>query len=443
MTQFGVSARFLLLASGQLISNIGSRLSSFALGLWVLQTTGSTTEFAVTFIVRAIPAIFFSSFAGALVDRWDRRRIMLGCDAAAAGLTILLAALLTTGHLAVWHIYAMVGLTSLLDCFREPTFASSVPLITPSRLLPRANAIVKIGEAAGMIVGPLLAGILVSTLDFQGVLLIDALTFAFGALTLILITIPPTPSAEKRVEPGLVHEALAGWRYLRQQPGLFGLVGVYGVNHFVFAVASVLIAPLLLSFSTPDMVGLQYGISGCGLLLGGVIMTISGGPKRRVNGVLLFSTLGGLFLAAHGLSPSFALVAIFGFILFLMLPVIDASSASLLQSKVPSHLQGRCFAVQGVLLNAATAAGYAVAGPLSAQVFEPLLGTGGRLATTIGSIIGTGPGRGDGLIFILLGTVMSAVALRAYSVPAIRNIDELADAFAGAEDTAPVGGAVP
>ncbi|MGH8079432.1 MAG: MFS transporter [Lysobacter sp.] len=434
MTPLKLSRNFILVWIGQMLSGIGSRLSSFALGLWVLRTTGSTTQFAITFIVTALPAIFAAPLAGALVDRWDRRTILMTCDVLSATLMGTLVLLLSSGHLAVWHVYAVAAMTSLLDSFRTPAFLASVPQLVDADQLPRANGLVHSGEAAASIAGPLLAGFLVGTIDFQGVLLIDASTFVIGILTLTLAVIPRAIAAgNDEHSEGPWRAALTGWRYVRGQPGLQGLLKVYGYNHFVFAVASVLIAPLLLSFTTPELVGVQYAISGCGLLLGGLAMTMTGGLKKRVNGVLVFSMIGGLLLAAHGLYPAFAWVAVFGFALFTLLPAIDASNNSLWQSKVPAHLQGRCFAIQELVLNLGMAAGYCLSGPLSDYVFEPALREGGWLAGSVGGVIGVGPGRGIGLMFVLIGVSMSLVALRAYSVQAVRRIDELEDAITPAQ----------
>ena len=282
------------------------------------------------------------------------------------------------------------------------------------------------GEAAAAIGGPLLAGTVVSLIRFQGVVLIDALTFVAGMVTLALVKIPHQAVAvEARVS--LWREAGTGFQYVRQRTGLFGLLGVYGYVHFVFAMASVLIAPLLLSFSTAAMLGLQYAISGCGLLVGGLAIASTGGPKQQVRAVLVYTLLGGLCLAAHGLKPSFTLIATFGFLLFMTLPVVDASHTSIWQKKVPSHLQGRCFAIQQFLLNIAMAMGFALARPLSDRVFEPLMTTGALLAHSVGAIIGAGPGRGIGLMFICLGMSMALVALSAYCSTAIREIDEMQD----------------
>ncbi len=420
---------FLLIWVGQLISAVGSRLSSFALGIWVLRTTGSTTNFAMTFVAMTIPALVVSTVAGALVDRWDRRRTMIACDLLSAATMLVLAGLGATDHLTIWHVYAAVGAASLFDAFRAPAFAASIPLLATKEQLPRVNGMAQTGRAVAEIMGPLLAGMLVSSISLLGILILDALTFVVGMSTLAAARIPRPVSATSHKRQGLVREAAIGWRYVHERPGFKGLLAIYGSNHLLFSMACVVIAPLLLSFSGPARLGAQYAISGTGLLLGGIAMTAWGGPRKRIHGVLAFSSLAGVCLAAHGIAPSFTLVAVAGFLLFLMLPVIAASSNSLWQSKVPAGLQGRCFAIQRVLFNAATVLGYCMAGPLSQYAFEPLLARGGPLAQSVGLIIGVGPGRGIALMFITLGTLMTLAAITAYSMPAIRHIDQLADAF--------------
>jgi MFS family permease len=425
---------FLLIWAGQLISTVGSRLSSFALGIWVLRTTGSTTHFAMTFVAMTIPCLLASTVSGALVDRWDRRQTMIVCDLLSAATMLLLAGLGATGHLTIWHIYLALGGASLFDAFRSPAFAASIPLLAPRDQLPRVNGMAQTGNAVAEIVGPLLAGALVSLISLPGILTVDALTFSVGLATLLAAHIPrPVPAAAKPRREALLREAKIGWLYVHERLGLMGLLVMSSWNNFLFSIACVVIAPLILSFSDPTRLGMQYAISGSGLLLGGIAMTAWGGPKKQIHGVLGFSAMAGVCLAAHGAWPSFALVAVAGFVLFLMFPVIIASNNSLWQTKVPSDLQGRCFAIQRILLSTATVLGYCLSGPLSEKVFEPLLEKGGHLAGSVGLIIGVGQGRGLGLMFIALGTSMTLIAIMAYGVRPLRQIDALPEALSLSE----------
>ncbi|MBJ7310431.1 MFS transporter [Rugamonas sp. CCM 8940] len=426
---------FLLIWFGQLVSGVGSRLSAFALGIWVLQSTGSTTRFALIFVAMAVPALLVSPLAGALVDRWDRRRVMLGCELLSAATMLTLAALLAFDQLALWHIYAGVGLSSLANAFLAPAYSASIPLLATREQLSRVNGLVQTGAAVAQVAGPLLAGVLVSSISLYGVLLVDAASFLTGAVALAFARVPRPPRAAPAEGDSLWREAGEGWRYVRSRGGLLGLLSVFGINNFLFGIASIAITPLVLSFADPAMLGLQMGLGGAGLLLGGLAMTASGGPTRRIHGVLGCSLLAGLALALHGLAPSMLLLTAAGFVLFAMLPVISACNDSLWQSKVPAALQGRCFAIQRVLSESAMPVGYVLAGPLAERLFEPLLARDGALAGSIGTWIGTGAGRGIGLMFITLGLLMAAMALAAWCVPAVRRVEQLPDACEGPAQT--------
>ncbi|HEV8692911.1 MAG TPA: MFS transporter [Lysobacter sp.] len=429
---------FLLIWAGQLVSGVGSRLTSFALGIWVYETTGSTTRFALIFVAMALPALLLSPFAGALVDRWDRRRTMIVCEAISAVTLLAMAVLFATGKFALWHIYAGVGITALTSTFLQPAYAASIPLLASQEQLNRVNGMVQVGNGAALVGGPALAGVLMSLFSITGVLVVDALTFVIGVIALVAARVP-RPVRTTPVEEDLWHEAATGFRYVRDRPGLLGLLTVFGLSNFFFGIASIAITPLVLSLTHNDarLVGLQMSIGCSGLLVGGLAMSVWGGPRSRIQCMLGFSLLAGLFLAIHGLAPSFALVTVAGFALFLTMPFTNSANAALWQSKVPADLQGRCFAIQRVLSEAAMPLGYCLAGPLAEFVFEPLLAPGGALAGSVGALIGTGPGRGLGLMFIVLGVLMMLVAAGAYAVRAIRRIEgDLPDASIVTTDVA-------
>ena len=430
MNRFSGLRDFLVIWAGQMISSIGSRLSIFAMGIWVLRTTGSTTQFALIYLAMDLPLILVAPFAGAMVDRWDRRRVMIVCDSLCAATTFALVALLASQHLAIWHLYVGCGLMALCTAFHGPAFQASIPLRAGEEHLPRVNGLVQTGEAVASIVGPLMAGVMVSLISLHGVLAVDALTFAFAAGALALARIPRPPRVEEKEPESVLKEAAIGWRYIHERRGLMGLLVLGGLKNFVFSIASVLITPLLLSFADPALVGVQYAISGAGLLLGGLAMTALGAPRKRVPAMLALMFVCGLFLAIHGVYPSFVLVVAAGFVMFLTLPGGAVLNTTLWQRKVPPELQGRCFSLQQVLANAATPLGYGVAGLLSERVFEPLLAPNGALAGSVGAVIGTGAGRGIGLMFIVLGVLLMAAAAVASSVTAIRRVDELPDAVA-------------
>lgn len=417
---------FLLIWIGQMVSVIGSRLTSFALGIWVLKTTGSTTKFALIFVAMALPALLVAPLAGALVDRWDRRRVMLACDALSATAMLTLAALQFSGQLQLGHIYAVAALSALANAFHQPAYAASVPLLADRDQLARVNGLVQTGFAMAQVLGPLLAGTLVATLSMSGVLLIDAATFLIGVATLAAAKVPRPLRGPERgdAEPSVWQEAAEGWRYVRERRPLLALLAVFGFTNFLFGIASIAITPLVLSFTDAAGLGAQMAVGGVGLVVGGIAMSTWGGPPRRIVGVLGFTALAGIALAAHGAAPSLPLVAAVGFLFFLCVPVIAASNDTLWQAKVPNDLQGRCFAIQRVLTEAAMPIGFCLAGPLIEHVFEPVMANGGALSGSVGALIGVGEGRGIALLFIVLGGLMTGVAALAWTAPTLRQIEE-------------------
>ncbi len=415
---------FLLIWFGQLVSGVGSRLTSFALGVWVYETTGSTTKFALVFVAMAVPVVLISPFAGALVDRWDRRRTMIVCELVSAGTIAALALSVATGHLSMWQIYVGVGLTAIANCFLQPAYAASVPLLADRDRLVRLNGLIQTGQGFALVGGPALAGILMQFFGLDSVLWVDAATFVIGAVCLVVARIPRPPRVDEGPQD-LVREARDGWRYIAERPGLLGLLSLSAASSFVFAIASIAITPLVLIVANDDksLLGLQMSLSCSGLLVGGLLIALWGGPRQKIHSVLGFSIFSGLMIALHGAAPSLTLLIVAGFLMFLSIPPAQSANYALWQTKVPSHLLGRCMAMLRMTGEATLPLGYLLAGPLAEYVFEPAMMPGGALASSVGAVIGVGEGRGLGLMFIVLGLAMSAIAAMGYAMRSVRRID--------------------
>jgi hypothetical protein len=170
------------------------------------------------------------------------------------------------------------------------------------------------------------------------------------------------------------------------------------------------------------------------MLFGSMLMSAWGGPKRRINGVLGFQLLTGLCFILAGLRPSAQLIAVAAFFFFFSLPFINGSSQAIWQSKIAPQVQGRVFAVRRMIAWSSVPFSYLIAGPLAEYVFEPLLAAEGPLASTVGRLIGAGPGRGIGFLFIIMGILTLLIVLAGYSYPRLRHLeDEVADAVAGSD----------
>jgi MFS transporter, DHA3 family, macrolide efflux protein len=422
---------FMVIWIGQVISFIGSGMTNFALGIWVYQLTGSVTQFALISMFIVLPGILVSPLAGALVDRWDRRRAMILSDAGSGVAILGIVLLLALGRLEIWHVYLALLIRSTFGAFRWPAYAAAIPLLVPKQQLGRANGMVQTGQSLGPIISPLAAGVLIKVIGIQGVIAIDIATFVCALVTLLLVRIP---HAEKRGEGAgrggsLLQEIGNGLRYLRQRPGLLGLLLLFAVTNFLVGIVSVLATPLVLAFASASVLGTIVGIGGSGMLVGSIILSVWGGPKRRIYGVLGFNMLAGLSILVGGLRPSAALIAASAFVFYLCLPIVNGSSQAIWQSKIAPELQGRIFSLRSMIAMSCMPVAYIIAGSLSDYVFEPLLAAGGPLAGSVGRMIGVGPGRGIGFLFMVMGALTMLATTVSYLSPKVRLVEsQLPDA---------------
>jgi MFS transporter, DHA3 family, macrolide efflux protein len=424
---------FLTIWSGQVVSNLGSNLTGFAIGVWVYQQTGSATKYALIALVTTLPGMLLGPIAGALVDRWDRRWAMILSDLGAGCMTLILAALIWLGRLELWHIYLLLSLSSVFATLQWPAFTAATTLLVPREQLGRASGLTQTGNGIAEILAPALAGTLVVTIGLDGVVLIDVVTFLVAVSTLLVVRVPRPPvSAEGSAARGhLLREAAAGWTYIRLRTGLLTLLVLLAATNFCMGVMQVLVTPMVLAFSSAAVLGRVLSIAGLGMLAGSVLMSIWGGPRRRVAGILVLLLIQGLSLMVGGLRPSAVLIAVAGFVFLFATPLLLGTSQVLWQSKVPPDLQGRVFAMRRMVAWSTLPLAYLVAGPLADRVFEPLLAPDGALAGILGPWIGVGDGRGIGLLYILLGTLVVLTVAVAARFPRLRRLEqELPDAVA-------------
>jgi DHA3 family macrolide efflux protein-like MFS transporter len=425
---------FLTIWLGQLISIVGSGLTSFALGVWIFDRTGQATPFALTVLFGNLPRILLAPIAGSVADRQNRRWVMILADTCSALLTLAVVLLLMSGQLAVWHIYLIALVGSAFAAFQEPAYTASIAMLVPKKHLARANGLVQMGQAIEMLVSPALAGALFVAIGLQGIIAIDFATyfFAIGALLLVRIPQPEAPPVETGAQKSqLLQDVRFGWRYLRARTGLLGLLFYFALVNFLLNGAMVLNGPLILSFGTASTLGLVQTVSGIGMLAGSVLMSAWGGPRRRISAVIGFIALGALGLLLMGLRSSGALIGAGMFILLSCVPLASGCSQAIFQTKVAPHVQGRVFAMRAMISRSMMPLAFLSAGPLADYVFEPWMREGGTLARTVlGNLIGVGAGRGIGLMFVMSGVGLLLASGLAFASPHIRRVeDELPDAL--------------
>ncbi|HKI01848.1 MAG TPA: MFS transporter [Thermoanaerobaculia bacterium] len=430
-------AAFAVVAAGQTLTMLGARLTSFAMGVWVYKETGSVTQFALVSFFALVPGILFGAVGGALIDRWDRRWAVILSDTGAALGALALAILFWTGKAGFWPISAVVAVTSVCAAFQFPALTALTTEMVPKHDLGRANGFLELGGAVSTLAAPLLAGVLMEKISVQAIILLDFLTLFPAVLTVLLVPAPLAgnrpglPAAEAPSGGGaLLREAAAGWRYIRQRPGLTGMLVLFFVVNFAFGAIQTLITPLVLSFASSAVLGTVLSTAGLGMLLGGGAVTVWGNPRRRIAAILVMMVIQGSMLLLSGLRPNAVLIAAAAFIFIAAQPVTNTCSQAIWQSKIPLAIQGRVFSIRRMVAMSAIPLALLVSGPLSDRVLGPLLAPGGALAGTVGRVIGTGPGRGIALLFMILGCLMlAAAAVGARYEPLRRVEDDLPDAI--------------
>ena len=345
MRTFGV------LAFGQFVSLLGSSLTTFALGIWIYQETKSVSLLSWVILAASLPGVIVAPLAGVVVDRWNRRTVMLLSDLTAGVSTVLVAAMVLSGQMEHWHIFVLAIVNSLAGAFQEPAYSASVPLLVPKRHLGRASGFVQLSQGLARILTPLLAGYLLFASGIGLILLIDVATFLFAVATLALLSIPsPAGSpSELREAKELVHDAGKALRFLWERTGLLSLLALFTSVNFLVAFVNVLYIPLILNFATEEVLGRVLTLGGVGMLVGSIGCTAMGAPRRKIASIMGLLFLGGIVIAATGLRESALLIACAGFVMMLILPVLQATSQVLWQTKVPPSMQGRVFALRRTL----------------------------------------------------------------------------------------------
>ena len=423
-------AGFLTVWAGQLVSLVGSGMTRFALTIWAWEITGEATALALVGFFSFAPMMILSPLAGALVDRWNRKLTMMLSDLAAGLSTIAVFALYLSGSLQIWHLYVAVAFSGAFEAFQFPAYRASMTMMIPKRHYARATALVQLAGFGSTILAPIAAAALIGFIGIGGIMTIDIVTFVAAILLLIAVVVPqPARSEEGSASRGsLWQESLFGFRYIFARPSLLGLQSLLLVLNLSTTVGMVLLAPMILARTGGDslVLGSVESILGIGGVIGGILFSLWGGPKRLIHGALLgivASSLFGYFLLGVGrgwLVWSIAAAAGGAF-----QPMLNGCLSAIWQKKVPADLQGRVFAVRRMIAELGRPFAMLAAGPLADRILEPGMAAGGALSGIFGPLFGTGPGAGMAVLIGLGGIVSASVALVGYLIPIVRNVEDL------------------
>lgn len=362
---------FFTIWTGQAFSLLGSSLVGFALIWWMTETTGSATVLATAAMFEILPRVFIGPLAGTLVDRWNRRMVMLFADAITALATAVLIYLVWVGTLQIWHIYLLMLVRSSAGSFHMPAMLSSTSLMVPEKQLTRVQGLNQLLQGLINIAAPMLGALLIEFLPLHIVLAVDVATAALAILPLFLINIP-----QPEVDPSQMEEKISVWRdmrlgfrYVWQWVGLRNIIFLAVVINLI-SLPAITLMPLLVkkefSGGALEIASMQSSWA-VGFLVGGILLSVWGGFRRKILTATLamFGTAIGFLLVgvAHHFAFQVALAGIF--VAGLMNVLINGPAFALLQSVVDADMQGRVLSLVISLANAMTPIGLAIAGPFA------------------------------------------------------------------------------
>lgn len=421
---------FTIIWLGLLVSFIGSAMTRFALLVWAYQQTQQATTVALLGFFAFAPLVLLSPLAGVWVDRLDRRWVMIVTDLGAGLITLMLLSLYWSGNLEIWHLFVAESVTGLLEAFQMPAYDAAITMLVPKKHYARTSGMRSISHYGSIIIGPFLGGALLGVMGLSGVMLIDVITFLVAMVTLFYVSIPhPQPRQDDTSPQGNIwHEMRFGFSYIFARPGLRGLLLIFaGINFFAALTYFAILPSLILARTGHNEFALAVvqGMLGFGGVMGGICLSLWGGPKRQIHGVLFGAGIS--FLVSDMLfavGQDLIVWSVAAFIAGFFIPFIVGANRVIWQQKVAPQVQGRVFSIQSMVQTGTMPLGYLLAGPLADHIFEPALAVNGPWVDTFGWLVGNGPGAGMGFMFVCTAIGGMLISFSGYVFPAVRCVED-------------------
>jgi len=419
-----------IVLAGQAVSILASSMTGFSLAIWVFQKTSSATSLGIMTSAFTLPYLLIIPLAGVMVDRYNRKLMMMISDLAAGlgSLTILI--LLVTGHLQVWHFYLINILIGLGNAFQWPAYSAAITTMVPKEQYGRANGMMSFVQAGPGVVAPLLAGALLPVIGLKGILLIDIATFVLAIGMLMMVHVPQPERTVEGLEGkgSILKEAAFGFKYIFKRPSLLGFVVMLFCANLFLGFPNSVHVPLILSRTGNSslVLGAVETAGAISWTLGSVIMGAWGGPKRRIHGVLIgwiFYCLAGniAFGLGRGLGVWVPAILVAG----VGSSIGIATSQALLQAKVAPDVQGRVFSARRLLTWFPDTFTPVLGGLLADSIMEPAMQNSSWVARLFGWMTGTGPGSGMAVMMVVFGILTILALLSGYVFPKIRNMENI------------------
>lgn len=410
---------FIIIWLGQTVSLIGSRMSAFAITIWAWELTNQVTTLAWVGFFTQIPAILVTLFAGVIVDRYNRKFLMVIGDGVTGLSTIAILLLHLTNNLQIWHLYVIFAIAGIFGQLQELAYSASVSLMVPKQHYSRASSIGFLASYGSSIIAPALAGSIYYIIGLNGILTIDIASFVIAIATVLWLPIPQpnlTESSSKN-RFNIIQDISFGFRYIMARKDLLAILLLASLFWFAHDVGGSVYAPMILARTGNDakVLGIVSSAAGLGGVFGGLLVTVWGGPKRKIQGFLLGMIGAGLSKIVFGLGQNLFIWIPAQFCSSINFPIMGSSGEAIWLANVNPDVQGRVFAIRSVLKLVMSTIAYLIAGPLADRVFEPAMKPGGSFAFVFGNIFGVGTGAGIALLYVISSICLLFVGFSGYA----------------------------
>ncbi|MCR5490043.1 MAG: MFS transporter [Saccharofermentans sp.] len=399
--------KFLLLWAGEFISCIGSGLTSFGLGLYIFQKTGSAADMALLTLLGFLPGLILKVPAGVLADKYDRRLLMMiGDGLSGLGVLFILICMLR-GEAALWQIYLGTTISSVFSALLEPSYTATITDLLTKEQYSKANGLVSIAGSSRYLFSPVIAGFLLTVSDIRLILIIDICTFFLTVIVAAVVRRGIKVSVRNESEP-FMKSMKAGWNAVAGNKGILILIVVSSFITLFMGVFQVLGETFILSFSDAKTLGIFETVAASGMLVTGVILGIKGIKKHFVRALWMGLAFSGIGMAMFAVTQNLIVICIFGFMFFAALPFANNSLDYLVRTNIPDELQGRAWGFIGFISQLGYVAAY---------------GLCGVTADAVGKATGKGVGTGSALTIIFSGVCLAVVALIMSKIRKIRELE--------------------
>ncbi|MBQ8654005.1 MAG: MFS transporter [Clostridia bacterium] len=393
--------KYLLLWATQAFSSLGSGMTSFAIVIWVYEQSGSALSTAGMMVASYTPYILCSVFAGALSDRWNKKKIMLWCDVLSALTTVITMMLMTSGRLQLWHLYALNAAGGLMNTVQQPASEVATTALLPREHFHRVGGLRYLSGALNGILRPILAMAVLGLWGIRAVFIFDLLTFAAAFVVLLaFIDIPQSPPAQEKKD-SLWRSSMEGLAWLRRNPAVLHMMLFLAAINLVASMYEAAFPAMMLSREGggEEAMGLVNAVIGAATLLGSIIASVAKAPRSRVrvvcNTLLLSMATENIILA---LGRSVPVWCAGGFLGWIAIPLMNANLDVLMRTNIPVEIQGRVFSARNSLQFFTIPVGYFLGGYLVDRAFEPLMASQGANSLLI-RLFGQGGGSGAACFF--------------------------------------------